>query len=218
MEHTIRSGTFIRLLAVFLGLSQSMGRAQAQTPSRSAKAITPDSRPLPMVSGKISLPDAVQFALRHSPVVRGSEEELRAAEARVRSARARQLPWVSLNGFLSGGSNSNIVSSPEGSSPPMIMGLARGYFADGNVSLMAPVYTGGRLEAMIRAAAADEKASRFDLEVQRQDVILMTRTAYRQAQARNELISVAQARLTDNQERLRDDKLKLAQGAIPLLT
>lgn len=172
----------------------------------------------PVVSQKLTIDQAVEIALKESPVVRGAQEEVQAAIGRVNVARAETRPWLSANGFASGGSESNIASSASATQPQMIMGLPRGAFADGNLMLMYPLYTGGRLSAMIRQAAPLRDASRSDFDTHRQDIALMTRMAYREAVARQSLVTVAESRLKDSQERLRIDLEKYNQGAIPLVT
>ncbi|HZT42459.1 MAG TPA: TolC family protein [Chthonomonadaceae bacterium] len=172
----------------------------------------------PVLNQGLTLDQAVAIALKESPVVRGAAEEVQAAIGRVNAARAETRPWLSANTFLSGGSNSNIVASPSATQPQMLMALPRDAFFDQNLMLMFPLYTGGRLEAAIRQAAAMRNASQADLAAQRQEVALMTRAAYREVLARQALVGVAQARLKENQERLRVDQEKFSQGAVPLVT
>lgn len=172
----------------------------------------------PVINQKLGISEAIQIALRESPVVRGAAEEVKAALGRLEAARAEARPWVSVNGFASGGSNGNIVSSPAATQPQMIMGLPRGAFADGNLMLMVPLYSGGRITAMVKQAAALRNASEADLKAQKLDVALMVRMAYREVIGRRALVSVSQARLKENQERLRVDNEKYQQGAVPLVT
>ena len=171
----------------------------------------------PVVNGALSVDQAVGIALRESPVVRGAAEEVEAAAGRLAAARAERRPWLSANAFASGGNNMNIVAGPLPTQPQMLMGLPEGPFFDANLMLMYPLYTGGRLAAMVRQAASLRDASRADLEVQRQEVVLMTRAAYREVLARRSLVAVWNARLTEDQERLRVDRLKLREGQIPQL-
>jgi outer membrane protein TolC len=171
----------------------------------------------PVVNRTLTLDQATFIALRESPAVRGAAEEVQAAAGRLNTAYAETRPWVSLNAFASGGSNSNIVASPPAAQPQMIMALPRDAFFDGNLMVMFPLYTGGRLSAMIRQAAAMRNASQADLAAQRQEVALMTRVAYRETLARKAFVIVMQARLNANQERLRVDRNRLQQGAVPAL-
>jgi outer membrane protein TolC len=166
----------------------------------------------------LTVDQAVEIALLESPVVRGAVEDVVASVARVRAAEAETRPWLSANAFASGGSENSIVAGPAAAQPQMIMGLARGAFADGNLMLMYPLATGGRLSAMVRKAAAARGAAQADLETQRQDVALMTRAAYREALARHALVAVADARAQEGVERLRIDRDKYRQGSVPLVT
>jgi outer membrane protein TolC len=159
--------------------------------------------------------EAVDLALKNSPVVLGSAAELNAAVGRLRSARAEMRPWLSANAFASGGGGTGIVATPPPTQPAAIMGLPGGRFADLNLSLMLPLVTSGRLEGMVRQAAALRHASEADLATQRQEVTLMTRTAYHDVQARRAMVGVAQARLKENEERLKNDAARLKQQSIP---
>jgi outer membrane protein len=169
----------------------------------------------PMVNGALTLEQSVTLALRESPLVRGAVEEVEAAAGRLRAARAEKRPWLSANTFLSGGSNASIIGSPPASQPQMIMGLPRGAFFDQNLMLMYPLSTGGRLSAMARQAAALRDASKAELEAQRQEVSLMTRTAYYEVLGRRALVEVWQSRLREDQERLRVDQARLQQQQVP---
>ena len=169
----------------------------------------------PLVNGPLTLDQAVEIALRESPVVRGAVEEVQAAAGRVAAARAEQRPWVSANLFASGGNNANIIAGPSPTQPQMLMGLPKGGIFDANLMVMYPLFTSGRLQAMVRQAAAQRDASKADLESQRQEVALMVRMAYREAQARRSLGEVARTRLQENEERLRLDREEVAAGRVP---
>ncbi len=171
----------------------------------------------PEVNGPLALEQAVATALRESPVVRGAVEEVEAARGRLEAARAERRPWVSASTFLSGGSNPNIVAAPDPVQPQMIMGVTRDLFFDANLMVMYPLFTSGRLEAMVRQARAMREASRADLEAQRQEVAFLTRSAYREVQARRAVVTVWQQKLQEDEERLREDRARLREGQIPSL-
>jgi outer membrane protein TolC len=170
-----------------------------------------------MVDKTLTVDQAVGIALRESPVVRGAVAEVEAALGRLNAARAETRPWLSANTFLSGGSNANVLVSPPAAQPQMTMALPRGAFFDQNLMLMVPLYTGGRLRAMVRQAAALREASQAELEAQRQEIALMTRTAYHEVLGRRALIDVWQARLREDEERLRVDQARLQQQQVPLV-
>lgn len=169
----------------------------------------------PLVNQKLSLDEATGIALKQSPVVRGASAEVDAAAGELNAARAARRPIVSANGFLAGGHDSSIVAGPEPVQPQMIMGLPGGEFADGNLMLMFPLYTSGRLQAMVRQAAARQQASQADLQAQQQEVMLLTRVTYREVLARRAQVAVARARQSELEERLRLDRVNADQGKIP---
>ncbi len=163
----------------------------------------------------LSLERAVAVALKESPVIRGAALEVEAALGRVAAARAERRPWLSANTFMGGGSASNIVTSPDPVQPRMSMLYPGDFFFDQNVSLMVPLFTGGRLRAMVRQADALRGASQAELEAMRQEVGLMVRVAYREAQARRSFLAVNRAMLAQNKERQRIDLISFDQQRIP---
>ncbi len=169
----------------------------------------------PRIGGGLSLNKAVEIALRESPAVRGAVLEVEAAVGRVEAARAERRPWASLNTFVSGGSAPNILDSPAAVQPKISMGVPGQAFFDQNISLMFPLFTGGRLRAMVVQARALRGASQAELETTRQDVALMVRIAYREVQARRSLVTVARAALDQNRERQRIDQIAFEQQRIP---
>jgi outer membrane protein len=169
----------------------------------------------PRIDKALSLDEAVEIALRESPVIRGAQAEVQIAEAQLRAARAERRPQLSLNGFLSDGNQNTIVESASGVMPSMTMALPPNRFADLNVMGMLPLYTGGRLEAMTRRAASLKNAAQNEAEAQRQEVALLTRTAYREVLARRALVDVAREQLRENEEQLRIDRVRAEEGKIP---
>lgn len=169
----------------------------------------------PVVNQALGPDEAVAVALRESPLVRGAQAELEAAIGRLSAARAETRPMLSANTFVSGGSMASIVESPPLPLARMVMGLPRGAYVDQNVMLMYPLFTSGRLRALIRQAAALRDASAAGLQTQRQEVALLTRIAYREVLAHRALVEVARTRLRENEERLRVDRARLAQEQIP---
>ncbi len=169
----------------------------------------------PVVNQRLTLDEAVAIARRESPVVRGAVAEVEAAVAQLAAARAETRPMVSANTFVSGGSIANIVESPQLPVARMIMGLPRGAYADQNLMVMFPLYTAGRLQALVRQAAAQQGASEANLRAQGDELALLTRVAYRDVLLRQALVEVARTRLRENEERLRVDRARLEQQQIP---
>jgi outer membrane protein TolC len=170
----------------------------------------------PVVNETLTTDRAVELALRDSPMIRGAAEEVEAALGRLNAARAERRPFVSANAFATGGTLSNIVGTPAiAMMPGPLVNAPRGLFFDGNLSLMVPLYTSGRLQALVRQASALHGASQAQLEGQRQEVALLTRTAFREVQARRALVDVQRDRLRENEEQLRLDRIRAQEGRIP---
>lgn len=169
----------------------------------------------PKIEGKLSLSQAVEIALRESPILRGAVAELRAAEARLQMARSEKRWQLSLNTFASTGTQSSILTSPTTVMPSATMLLPSRSFVDFNAMLMFSLFTGKRLEALIRQAEAIRSASAAQLEAIKLDVALETKIAYRQALLARKVISVAEAYVQAMEERVRIDKVAADVGRIP---
>jgi len=169
----------------------------------------------PKIRQALSLKEAVEIALRESPVLRGAVAELRAAEARWRMAQSEKRWQISLNTFASTGTESAILASPPTVMPSATMLLPRRTFFDANATLMLPIFTGGRLEALIRQAEAVRHATAAQLEAMRLDVVLETKLAYRRALLAREMVRVAEAYVAAMEERVRVDKVAAQVGRIP---
>jgi len=118
----------------------------------------------PKIRRALSLKEAVEIALRESPVLRGAVAELKATEARLKMARSEKRWQISVNTFASVGTESGIFASPPIVMPSATMLLPRRRFFDANTMFMFPIFTGGRLEALIRQAEAVRYATAAQLE------------------------------------------------------
>lgn len=169
----------------------------------------------PVINQTLTSEEAVTIALRESPVVRGASQEVEIAQARIEAARAEQRPAAVLSGFLTGGDNSANVMPPTIGEPRQVVRVPAGGFLGGQLMAILPLYTGGRLQTLVRQARALQGASEAEFESQRQEIALLTRTAFREVQARRALVAVQRDRLIANQEQLRLDRVRADQGKIP---
>jgi outer membrane protein TolC len=169
----------------------------------------------PKIRQPLSLREAVEIALRESPILRGAVAELKAAEARLQMARSEKRWQLSVNAFASTGTESAILASPPTVMPYATMLLPRRTFFDANAMLMFPIFTGGRLEALIRQAEAVRHAMAAQLEAMRLDVALETKLAYRRALLAREMVRVAEVYVAAMEERVRVDKVAAQVGRIP---
>jgi outer membrane protein len=169
----------------------------------------------PEIRQPLSLRESVEIALRESPILRGAVAELKAAEARLRMARSEKRWQLSVNAFASTGTESAILASPPTVMPSATMLLPRRTFFDANAMLMFPIFTGGRLEALIRQAEAVRHATAAQLEAMRLDVALETKLAYWRALLAREVVRVAEVYVAAMEERVRVDKVAAQVGRIP---
>ncbi len=158
---------------------------------------------------------AVEIALRDSPVLRGAVAELKAAEARLQMARSERRWQLSVNTFASTGTQGSVLASPPTVVPAATMLLPRRSFVDFNSTLMLPLFTGGRLEALVRQAESVRNATAAQLEAVKLDVALETKIAYRRALLAREVIGVAEAYVKAMEERVRVDRVAAEVGKIP---
>jgi outer membrane protein TolC len=169
----------------------------------------------PKIRQPLSLREAVEIALRESPILRGAVAELKAAEARLQMARSEKRWQLSVNAFASTGTESAILASPPTIMPSATMLLPRRTFFDANAMLMFPIFTGGRLEALVHQAEAVRHATAAQLEAMRLDVALETKLAYRRALLAREMVRVAEVYVAAMEERVRVDKVAAQVGRIP---
>jgi outer membrane protein TolC len=169
----------------------------------------------PVINRALALKEAVEIALKESPVVRGAEEEVNMAIAQVSMARAGTRPILSTTSFLTAGSSGNLFSTPSPVMPSNTFGVPRSNFYDQNLTLMYPLYTGGRLKALIRQAQSVKSASDADLEAMRRDVALEVKLAYRQVLLAQAVTDIFKNLTDTTQERLRIDRVAFDAGRIP---
>lgn len=171
----------------------------------------------PVINRALSLKETIEIALKESPVIRGAEEEVNMAIAQVNMARAGAAPILSTTTFLTTGSMSSIFSTPSPVMPQNIFAVPRSNFYDLNLTFMYPLYTGGRLKALIRQAQTAKQASEADLQAMRRDLVLEVKTAYRQVLLAQAMQRVAEQRQQATDERLRIDRVAFDEGRIPKL-
>ena len=163
------------------------------------------------VSGQLTVGQAIQFALKNSPTLRASRAEVAAAQAETGSARARQRPQLSANGFLSQGSMPNVLQSAMGVEPQALVIAPEKGFADANLMLMAPLYS-GFLSGLVVAATAREKAAAAEASGMAAEVALRVREAYIGSLYAAEMVRASQSRVIAAEEMVRTSRAQLEAG------
>jgi len=131
----------------------------------------------PRLDGPISVQEAVQTALKNNLEVLASQAEASSARQETRAARAMTRPQVSANTYLTVGSMANIFGTSPNVTPVNALSVPANGFADQNLTLMAPIYTGGRLENLVRAASGRERAAGAGIATAQADAALMVKDA-----------------------------------------
>lgn len=126
----------------------------------------------------LTLAEAVDRALAASAVVQQAQALQRAADADVRLARASRLPQVDLQAGYSRLSDvpELFLPQPDGTLRPIFPNIPNNYRSRAGVS--APLYTGGRLEALTQSAEAERAGVGHDVRATAADVALETAGAY----------------------------------------
>lgn len=169
---------------------------------------------IPVIHGPLSITRAIALGERNNPSIAGADADAIAGHARSDSASAALRPRVSANGFVTGGSEGAIYSSAPGVPPSTDYLSPSGGAGDGNLTVMFPVSTGGKLDldllgSRASAAAGDETAAATRRLVSR-DIAL----AYDNVLLRNALVDAARSRVDAENEQVRVTQKEVDSGRV----
>ncbi len=168
----------------------------------------------PTVSGPLSLADAVNTALKYSPMVQAAGDQALAAQARVGMARAMTRPQISATAFGGNSKMGDIITSPPSVMPSAVFAVPRNGSVTGQVGLMLPLYTGGRLSGAVHGAEALSTAAASDRASVERNTTLETKTAYRTTLLARATIEVYADLVKEEQERVRIAEVSFTEGRI----
>lgn len=163
---------------------------------------------------RLTLDDAIARGVQASQRLAEMRARLEAAEASEAARRATDQPSVALQG---GYTRTNHVD------PFFItqLGQIRVLYPDvpdnfrTRLDLQWPIYTGGRSDALVRAARAERNAAGDDLEAARADLRLEIARAFWALVTANDTAAVLAASLKSVEAHVRDLGVRLEQGLIP---
>jgi outer membrane protein len=174
------------------------------------------AQPLPRVEGPLTMEEAVDLARQKSLRVKASDADARTGESMRREALASFWPQASANGYFNDQSMTPNVYTSAGNT------MARNYQVfnsdrtrDGNLTLMYPLFSGGRDYYGYKAAAARADAARQMFRGTEVDVAMQARLDYIAALREAENARVTGDLVTDIQERLRISREMFDGGRIP---
>lgn len=174
---------------------------QAQTADRAAENAPASTSTLalgadrPQQNGPLTLAQAIQIGLRENLMIRAANADVRAAGEDTRIARSQTRPQLSANTYLSFGDSNNILYTAGNVMPANYLSVPSQGFADQNLTLMAPIYTSGRLQEGVKAALQRERAVILDAGGVRAEIALRITDAYYRALLGLENVKSAQARV-----------------------
>jgi outer membrane protein len=196
-------GIMAAVLLVSLSISVTAGRADSDVPV------------LPSVSNaNLTLKDAISLAMADNITLKLANSDAKSARASESSAKAMRSPTLSTSTFATYGDTDNIVTSSPGVLPQNIMPVDPKGFADQNLTLMVPIYTGGKLELNIASAHQQSESAAYMIDGAKIAVTEAVTEAYANAALQQSLVDAAQARLTAEDEQVRVTQQKVDAGSV----
>jgi len=164
----------------------------------------------------LTLQEALSLAERHNPRLQAVQARREESLARAHATAAMLLPQVSVSGWLAQGTADNMLTSAPGVMPDSMRMASRDGFVSSQVKLSWPLFTGGRLQMMARAARADTEAMSSEVQEMLQEVRLEVTVRYLQALLRLALVEVAEKRYEAQREQTRIMEQMYEIGKAPL--
>jgi outer membrane protein TolC len=179
-----------------------------------AAAQTTDPAGLPVLTGNLTITDAVNTALRYSPTLQASQSQVSAASARVGAAKSMTRLQLSTTTFATKGSMPMILAGPPNVQPQNLIQVPGDERIGQNLMLMYPLYTGGRLSGQVNTAGAIKNAVDWDTASTELDVALAARIAYDTVLLMRSYVHVYQKRVDESSERVRIADAAYKEGRI----
>ncbi len=194
--------SFLRRYTAFLGLTLLAVSAYAE------------GAPAPAAPHTLSLQDALALAQVSNVSIQQRQADAEAASASARSAQAQQKPSVSTTTYGTVGDSSNTFSTSPGVDPRNVIRIPPGPFADQNLMLMVPLFTGGSLAGRTASSRSQASAAQAGVAGTRLTVSSEVTSAYANAALGNALVAVAQAQQSAEDEQVRVTAEKVQTGRL----
>lgn len=166
----------------------------------------------PRLDGPLNLSEAVGFALAHHPALDVADSEWRAAGARVREAEASFWPKLGMGLYANAG-NAPMIVPGTGVEPAFWSALPAGALSL-NLTVMLPLYTGGRLQARLQRARAEERAQLARTALTLRELARDARRAYFELLQARARLETARWKLASVEELLRLTERKVQLGSL----
>ena len=169
---------------------------------------------LPTVTRTLSLKDAVALAMTSSVTVKQVQADAASASSAARSAEAQQKPSVSATLYAATGDSPNILNTSPGVAPQNFFSVPSRGFADQNLMVMIPLFTGGTLAGRTASARSLGVAAQSGVAGTRLSVAAEVTRAYANAVLGRTLAAVAQSQQTAEEEQVRVTAEKVRAGRL----
>ncbi len=169
------------------------------------------------------LDTAITYALKHNPDLNAAQQQLDASSAQLRSSRAGYMPSVTVStsarvsdnplDAFADKLNTRQVTTPD--FDPAVLnnpGSSDLYFTQ--LALRWPVYTGGRVSALVDAAEATELNRRLQYQRDREYTAFATTRAYLSVLSAKKALEIAQDAVDAAQQHANTTKRLASQGRI----
>ena len=172
------------------------------------------SAALPVITRTLSLRDAVALAMTSSLTLRQVQADAASASSAARSAEAQQKPSVSATLYGATGDSPNILNTSPGVAPQNFFSVPPRGFADQNLMVMIPLFTGGTLAGRSASARSLGAAAQSGVAGTRLSVASEVTRAYVGVVLGNTLVAVAQSQQAAEDEQVRVTAEKVQAGRL----
>jgi len=191
------------MLGAWLGVALATGAARA----------APDS--LPRIEGPTTMDQAVNLALEHSRKIKASAADQRAMRSMQREATSGFFPQASANGYLvNQNMTPNIYTSAGDTMARNYQWFGTNRAQDVNVSVMWPLFSGGRTYYGYKAARSRADAAALMRDGTELDVAMQARLDYIGVMREQENARVTGDLVRQTEERLRVSREEFEAGRV----
>jgi outer membrane protein len=159
----------------------------------------------------LTLPECLELALKQNPNVLKAQQEIRRTQGVIVEARAAALPQVMTSGMYRQVDRGAIDSFPGSTGP------RPNQEQPWSVTIEATqlVYSGGRVNAAVRAAKLADQISLLSFNRAVADTVLQVRTSLYRILLNQELVNVREQSIKLLDQQLQDTKHRFDVGAVP---
>lgn len=170
---------------------------------------------LPTVTNStLTLKDALRIAAVNGVTLKQARADAGIASASARSADAQSKVSVSATTYGTAGDSANILTTSPGVLPQNIFSVPPHGFADQNLMLMVPIFTGGKLKYNSESASRQSQAAESNRQAAELTVTETVMEDYTTVLLQSALVAVAQSRVTAEDEQVRETSARVSTGRL----